>query len=548
MWLAATAALLPGPVAWAEPFELARLLTESRSSISSISGISGSSNSSACNKAPDTLARVLCSGQMRVGVRSDYPPFAQRLAGVPRGFEIDLALDLANRLGVQAQFVPVTPANRLALLGEERVDVVIAATGHTLLRDAQALFVRPHYYQSRTVVVGPRGRALATLDGLTGKTVCVTVGNATNAELATHGARLMLYGDAKQLVEQLRSGACTWAAQDDSLFAHYLQQKAFSSGLAVKLGFSPLPWGAVVGKAGGDSLARALGLALQDLHADGNLLRLAQLHDVETPFLQAEEAHWNTPACRAAAAIADPRCVNPPLDNRLEATAIAPQVARLEAWLQKHWDWQVTLAMLKTQVALKLFVEGVAFSLALVAGAVAVTLALGLACAAGLGAASRWVRWPLRAVVMTMQSTPLVLLMVFAGVLNSALGAPSALTALAAATVVLGLFNGSNAGQAIAEARASLRAEGQQATLRQALLRARAQVVAFVVNATRGSPAASLIGVPELLSAQTDIASFSSERVTTFTLLLVFYMALVSLVVWLGQRWQNAAAARAGHA
>jgi ABC-type amino acid transport system permease subunit len=336
----------------------------------------------------------------------------------------------------------------------------------------------------------------------------------------------------------LRTGGCTLAAQDDSLFAHYLQQAAFSASLGVRLGFSPVPWGAAVGKAGGERLARALGLALQDLHADGQLLRLARLHQVETTFLEAEETHWNTPVCRAATAITDPRCVNPPHDNQLAPTPFAPQVTRIENWLQDHADLQVTLAMLKTRVALKLFVEGVACSLALVAGAVGATLALGLAFGAGLGADRRWLRWPLRALLVTMQSTPLVLLMVFAGVLSSSLGASSALTALVAAIAVLGLFNGSNAGQAIAEARASLRAEGRDASLQRAVQRARAQVVAFVVNATRGSPAASLIGVPELLAAQTDIASFSSERVTTFTLLLVFYMALVSLVVWLGRRWQ----------
>jgi polar amino acid transport system substrate-binding protein len=107
------------------------------------------------------------------------------------------------------------------------------------------------------------------------------------------------------------------------------------------------------------------------------------------------------------------------------------------------------------------------------------------------------------------------------------------------AVLVLGLFNGSNAGQAVAEARAHLLAEGRPASLRTAALRARAQIAAFAANATRGSPVASLIGVPELLAAQTDIASFSSESVTTFVLLLVFYMVLVSLVVALLQRLQR---------
>ncbi|MFN5882078.1 MAG: hypothetical protein ACK44L_10240, partial [Burkholderiales bacterium] len=76
-----------------------------------------------------------------------------------------------------------------------------------------------------------------------------------------------------------------------------------------------------------------------------------------------------------------------------------------------------------------------------------------------------------------------------------------------------------------------------------------AQVVSFMVNATRGSPVASMMGVPELLAALTDITSFSSERVTTYTLVLVFYMVVVSVVVVAGERWIRRLDARgAGHA
>lgn len=517
--------------------ELARLLDEARPP----AGIP-------CAQVGDTLSRLLCQGRLRVGVRSDYPPFAQRVNGAPTGFEIDLAEALAARLKLQPQFVAVTPANRIAMLGEDRVDMVVAATGHTVLRDAQALFVRPHYYQSQTVVVGRRGLPLPALPALAGRTVCVTVGNSTNAELAGYGARLLLFSDARQMVEQLRSGGCSLAAQDDSLFAHYLQQNEFSRRQEVKLGFSPLPWGVAVARPGGERLSRALALALQDLHADGSLLRMARSHRIDTAFLDTQQRLWSTPPCNGSAGLTDDRCVAAPHDNRLAATTFAPQVERFESWLQERWGVQVTLAMLKTRVALRLFLEGIGYSVALVAGAVTATVAVGLGFGAGLVVRSRWVRWPLRGLLMTMQSTPLILLMVFAGVLGHSLGATSTWTALALAVGVLGLFNGSNAGQAIAEARASLRAEGAAADLRAATLRARAQLLAFAVNATRGSPAASIVGVPELLAAQTDIASFSSERVTTFTLLLLFYMALVSLVLWLGQRGQQAWADRAPQA
>lgn len=491
-----------------------------------------------CATLTDTLTRVQCTGQLRIGVRANYPPFAYKKADALTGFEIDLARQLASMLGARAELTVVTPANRIALLGEKRIDLTIATMGHTAQRDREVLFVRPHYYQSQTVVVGRKGYAVTGLGDVRGKTICVTVGNSTNAELSANGARLMLYDSALRLVDELRLGGCSLVAQDDSFFAAYLQQAEFAAANSVKFGFAPLPWGAAVARDGGQALADALAAALRKMHADGSLENLARLYGVATPFLGQQRSSWSG-YCATSAQMAGSDCLLPPRDNQLEPTSFSLGVNTLEARIMEATGIKVTLAMLKTRVALSLFLDGVVFSLLLVSGAVLATLGVAAGFGAVLSASSPWLRWPARFVLMVMQSTPLILLMILAGVLLSAIGVNSPYAALAAAVLMLGLYNGSNAGQAVAEAMTSLRQESPDAApkLADALRRSSAQLVAFIVNATRGSPSASVIGVPELLSALTDIASFSSERITTYTLLLVFYMSVVAAVVWLGNHW-----------
>ena len=107
--------------------------------------------------------------------------------------------------------------------------------------------------------------------------------------------------------------------------------------------------------------------------------------------------------------------------------------------------------------------------------------------------------------------------------------------ALMTAIVVLGLSNGSNAGAAMSDAAATMALEmpGQAPTAGAVLRRSATQVTGFAVNAARGSAVASFIGTPELLTALTDIASVSSERKTTYAILLLFYLGIVALVVWL---------------
>ena len=58
-----------------------------------------------------------------------------------------------------------------------------------------------------------------------GRTVCVTVGNGSNAELVSQGARLMLFDEAGVLPDRLKDQTCTLAAQDDSFFAKYFTDR-----------------------------------------------------------------------------------------------------------------------------------------------------------------------------------------------------------------------------------------------------------------------------------------------------------------------------------
>ena len=62
----------------------------------------------------DTMASIKQKGKMVVGVKADYKPFGYTdPAGKIVGLEIDLANDIAKRLGVAIELVPVVAANRM---------------------------------------------------------------------------------------------------------------------------------------------------------------------------------------------------------------------------------------------------------------------------------------------------------------------------------------------------------------------------------------------------------------------------------------------------
>jgi ABC-type amino acid transport substrate-binding protein/ABC-type amino acid transport system permease subunit len=489
-----------------------------------------------CAAPSDRLAKVLCANRLRVGVREYYPLFGTREGGVHEGYEPDIARAIAERLDVELEFVRVNAASRIPLLGEDRIDLTIATMGHNTQRDGQVRFIRPHYYRSETVLVGPKALRIADWDDLAARTICVTVGNGSNADLVSHNTRLMLFDEAGVLPDRLKDETCSLAAQDDSFFAYYFTDPSFAATFEPKFGFAQVPWGMAVARTGSDKLGRALDLLSQTFHRDGTFLAIAHKHRIGTAFLERQQAVWQRPDCNTAQGSANPACVLPALNAELKPTPFSARVDAFEDWTERRLGLDITLPMLKTAPAFSLFLNGVANSLILIAGALTATFAFAIAFGFALGSDVLPLRWLARLVTMTLQSSPIVLTLVIAATFAHALLPYSAAVALAASIVALGLSNGSNAGQAVSEAVISLhheRGEKGMALFVHALGRSATSIVSFLVNAAKGTPIASFIGAPELLSALTDVTSFSSGRVTTYCLLLVFYTVVVMGVVWL---------------
>ncbi len=497
----------------------------------------------------DRLLRMFCESRLRAGVREYYPLFGTREGETRSGYDVDVARALAKHFGVEPAFTRVNAATRVPLLADDRIDIILATMGHNTQRDGQVRFIRPHYYQSETTVVGPRAIAIKGWPDVAGRTICVTVGNGSNAQIVSHNVRLMLFDEAGVLPERLKDETCTLAAQDDSFFAYYFTQPEFAKNYEQKFGFAQVPWGMAVARTGSDRLARALDLTSQIFHRDGVFLGIARANRVGTGFLERQQAVWNRPECNTDTGSTNPACVLPALDADLQPTPFAGRVTAVEDWIEARTGVDFSLPMFKTMPAWSLFKDGIVNSLILVAGALAATLLFAMVLG-GLQSSRRFLlRWPARAGTIVLQSSPVVLTLVIAAAVAQAIFPYSSAVAIGAAIVALGLMNGSNAGQAIAEAMHTLRTErgSVQGTggipttelFGRAVSRSATQIVSFLINAAKGTPIASFIGAPELLSALTDITSFASGRATTYTLLLVFYVAVVVVVVWLCGRFRS---------
>lgn len=486
-----------------------------------------------CSTGTDVLARIMCDGVLRVGLRADYHAFAARNeAGTLVGFEVDLAQAIAHFLGVRLVQVPVDPKNRIPILASRGADLVIATMGHTVQREANAAFIRPHYYGSRTVVVGPVNSPVSGWDGLrAGHSVCLPLGASFNILFVQRHIRILTFDNATALLDALNFGQCAFIAHDDTFFTKWLADPAWSARFGIKFGFAPLPWGMAVPPEGGERFRILLASLSAAWHADGTFLALGRPHRIPSGFLEEQKARLSAPGCITSSGAVARNCLLPAVDTAATdvSSGLAPIASGAEAWLSGWFGMTVDLGIFKSQASVALLMEGIGYSLAMVIGSMITTLAFAFGFAAMADARFRPFRWLAALLTEVGQSTPMPLLLFFGYIVAGGLTYYSAVVALFTAMIMLGFYNGSYAGQAIHDARHSLHAAwgAEGAGFRATVSVAWTQLVAFLINATKGAPAADMIGVPEFLGVITDLTAHTRDRFILYVVLLIFYTALV---------------------
>lgn len=501
-----------------------------------------------CIQTSEALVRILCTRQLRVGLRTYYPGFSVRDgSGRFTGFEVDIARRIADFLGVTLVPVPVDPKSRIPMVAAGDVDLVIATMGHNMLRDDEVRFIRPHYYESRTVVVGSRDSPVRDWDDLVGKTVCLPSGSSSNIEFIRHHIRILTFDRPEQLLDALAFNECAFIVHDDTFFADPLTQPRWSAQFDVKFGFAPLPWGMAVARTGSMQLAALLDDLSAAFHAEGVFLQLAHKHRLDDIFLQDEQRRWASPRCIAADDMTEANCLIPPVDtsDANDISSVAAQATWLEGAAADWMGLRLDLSLLKHRSALGLLLEGVGYSLALVAGAVVATMGFALGFGWLMGHGPMVLRRAVGALTALGQTSPLPLLLFFGYIIAGGVTQYTGVVALVAAVLVIGFYNGANAGRAISDAYQAARGSpsGDRSFLG-AVSVAGIQLVAFLINATKGTPAAGMIGVPEFLNVMTDLTAYSRDRVIVFLTLLVFYTGLVLAVIALLARVEARLASR----
>ena len=139
---------------------------------SSSSPTAAASLASASPIAGGLLAKVLTAGKLVVSTDPNYAPQSEQLPdGSYQGFDIDVATEIAKRLGVRVSFV--TPKWEIITAGSWSGRWDISVGSMTITADRQKILdFSPPYYYTPAQMAASKASGITTIDGLAGKTIC----------------------------------------------------------------------------------------------------------------------------------------------------------------------------------------------------------------------------------------------------------------------------------------------------------------------------------------------------------------------------------------
>lgn len=239
----------------------------------------------------DTLGDIKKRGTLIVGTKADYKPYGFRdPSGKIVGIEPDLAADVAKRLGVKLELVPVVASNRMQFLEQGKIDLMIATMTDTPERRKVIDIVQPDYYASGTNALAPKSEHLKDWSQLRGKPVCLIQGSFYNKELQEkYGVQPVAFKGTAEAYSALKAGNCVAVAYDDTALYGQALDPAWKDYEVPLKSILVEPWGLAV-KSGDTGFASFMSKTVTDWHKSGLILSLEKKYGIPNSQF-AEEMH-----------------------------------------------------------------------------------------------------------------------------------------------------------------------------------------------------------------------------------------------------------------
>ena len=223
----------------------------------------------------DSLARVQEAGVLKIGTEGTYAPYSYHdEAGNLVGFDVEIAELIAEKLGVEAEFVETKWDAMIAGLDAERFDIIANQVGISEERLEKYDFSEPYTYIHGALIVNKDNEDITSFEDISGKKSAQTLTSNWAQTAEEYGAELVGVDGFEQSIELIASGRADLTINSEVALYDYLKQKPDAPIKSVALSDDPSIVGIPVRK-GEASLYEAINAAIIELKEAGTLTELS---------------------------------------------------------------------------------------------------------------------------------------------------------------------------------------------------------------------------------------------------------------------------------
>jgi glutamate/aspartate transport system substrate-binding protein len=235
----------------------------------------------------DTLKRIRETGTILLGVREASVPFsfidAQKQ---PQGYSVDLCLKVADAIKAELRmprldikFVPVSSANRIPALLENKIDLECGSTTNTRDRQKQVAFAYTTFVAG-IKMLAKTSSSINSIEDLRGKTVAVTKGTTSERMIKLLNDERVLkltiieMADHNDSFKAVADGTAVAFPMDDVLLYGLISKSAKPDDYAVVGKYLSVEPYAIMMRKDEPQLERVVNHALTDLFQSGEIRRM----------------------------------------------------------------------------------------------------------------------------------------------------------------------------------------------------------------------------------------------------------------------------------
>lgn len=226
--------------------------------------------------AQSALDQVKQAGVLRIGTEGTYAPFTfHDQSGALVGFDVEIGREIAERIGVEAEFVEGPWDGLIAGIDANRYDVVINQVGINDERKAKYDFSEPYIASKAALVVKADNEAIKSFEDLSGKKAAQTLTSNFGKLAQQYGAELVPTEGFDQSIALVLQGRADATINDSLSFLDFKKQQP-DAALKIAATQPDADYSGVLLAKGKPELLAAINEALAAMKTDGTYDTISQ--------------------------------------------------------------------------------------------------------------------------------------------------------------------------------------------------------------------------------------------------------------------------------